>query len=309
MALTMNAPHGHASGREAFKSGQYGDRPLRLIVTRRCTSTVVAVTQRLHGENAEPLEGVDEARWEAVKAQGAALSQAIQDGSLDDDTLAGGLAALAQVPLDLPKVLNALHVPEDAGEHAAGLERMLRRIPDGWGRWVRCDAGWYELLVQLDEQIAALLPDYEIHQMKEKYGTLRFYWGLPELICECCEQRNQVDPRPLQEPVPAHLAPKGRTPEMQAVMDAWLSRQIAHLESEEHDACDKALRNGPVVARRSAAIPHVEALVTESQRRSAVTCERCSAKGSLRSRGYWVKTLCDMCAETLGYTEIIDDDD
>jgi hypothetical protein len=70
----------------------------------------------------------------------------------------------------------ALHAPEDAGEYAEALRGMLVRIPDGWGRWIRCDRGWYPLLVELDEQLRTLLPNYVIHQVKEKFGGLRYYW-------------------------------------------------------------------------------------------------------------------------------------
>jgi hypothetical protein len=73
-------------------------------------------------------------------------------------------------------LLNVLHVPDDAGEYAEALCGMLVRIPDGWGRWISCDLGWYPLLVELDEQLRALLPNYVIHQVKEKYGGLRYYW-------------------------------------------------------------------------------------------------------------------------------------
>jgi hypothetical protein len=260
------------------------------------------MTQRLPGEDAKPLEGIDRERWETVKSQGAAISKAARDGSLDGETLAGGMAALTQVPLDMSKVLNAVHVPDNAGVHAAGLERMLRRIPDGWGRWVRCDAGWYGLLVELDERIAALLPEYEIHQMKEKFGTLRFYWGVPEVVPECCSGRSMSDPRPLPEPVSARLAPKGRTPAAQAVMDAWWERELAHQGSEEHVACVEKLRGGRDADWFNTAVAQVEELVRTAQHRSATICERCSATGSLRNRGFWVKTLCVACAQELDFT-------
>ncbi len=77
---------------------------------------------------------------------------------------------------DQQESLNALHMPEDAGEHAEALRGMLVRIPDGWGRWISCSRGWYPLLVELDEQLRALLPNYVIHQVKEKFGGLRYYW-------------------------------------------------------------------------------------------------------------------------------------
>lgn len=58
----------------------------------------------------------------------------------------------------------------------------MRRIPDGWGRWISCDAGWYPLIVDLDAAMAAIWPTYVVQQVKEKFGSLRFYFdaeGLP----------------------------------------------------------------------------------------------------------------------------------
>lgn len=71
------------------------------------------------------------------------------------------------------------HVPEDAGEYAADLVDILNRIPIGWGRWISCGPGWYKLLAETNRKMALMFPNYEIHQVKEKFGTLRFYWGIP----------------------------------------------------------------------------------------------------------------------------------
>lgn len=68
-----------------------------------------------------------------------------------------------------------MNVPEDAGEWEEGLVRILSRIPDGWGRWIRCGKGWYPLVCGLDMALAELDPDYEVHQVKEKFGTLSYY--------------------------------------------------------------------------------------------------------------------------------------
>ncbi len=56
-------------------------------------------------------------------------------------------------------------------------EKITSRIPRGWGKWISMDSGWYELINDLDDKIAYLAPNYEIHQVKEKFGTLRFYVG------------------------------------------------------------------------------------------------------------------------------------
>ncbi|MGB0878889.1 MAG: hypothetical protein ACPGXI_17780 [Mycobacterium sp.] len=71
--------------------------------------------------------------------------------------------------------LDAVVVPPDAGGYAAALEGILLRIPDGWGRGFRHERGWYRLVVDLDARLAELDPDYVVHQVKEKFGTLRFY--------------------------------------------------------------------------------------------------------------------------------------
>lgn len=57
------------------------------------------------------------------------------------------------------------------------IEKLRARIPQGWGKWVSCDSGWLQLLNDLDTKLSYLYPDYEIRQVKEKFGTLRFYCG------------------------------------------------------------------------------------------------------------------------------------
>ena len=73
--------------------------------------------------------------------------------------------------------LNNLHVPEDAGEYEEGLTNVMKRIPEGWGRWISHNKGWYKLVCDTDEMLRHIDPDYEIHQVKEKFGTLRYYYG------------------------------------------------------------------------------------------------------------------------------------
>lgn len=65
--------------------------------------------------------------------------------------------------IDPQKRRNALRVPRDAGPYAAAIEAILRRIPDGWGRWVSLDAGWYPLIASTDVRLAELDADYVVH--------------------------------------------------------------------------------------------------------------------------------------------------
>uniref|UniRef100_UPI003F5895E4 hypothetical protein n=1 Tax=Mycolicibacterium obuense TaxID=1807 RepID=UPI003F5895E4 len=57
------------------------------------------------------------------------------------------------------------------------IERILQRIPTRWGRSLDVDAGWYALIIDTDNQLARINPDYVVHQIKEKFGTLRYYYA------------------------------------------------------------------------------------------------------------------------------------
>jgi len=56
----------------------------------------------------------------------------------------------------------------------ARMKPILDRIPDHWGKYLP-DAGWDDLLLNLDRALAAFDPDYTLLQAKEKFGTLRYY--------------------------------------------------------------------------------------------------------------------------------------
>jgi hypothetical protein len=169
--------------------------------------------------------------------------------------------------------LNAMHVPEDAGEHAEALRGMLARIPDGWGRSISCSRGWYPLLVELDEQLRALLPNYVIYQVKEKFGGLRYYWEPGE------EVRDPNDPG-------GEAAVGGET-----VVDG-----------EAVVGGEVVVGGEAAVAERERRIELVQQLVASAERRAGAICELCGAAGQLhRTPAGRYKTLCPDCAEREGY--------
>ncbi len=186
--------------------------------------------------------------------------------------------------VDYQKLLNTPHVPEDAGEHAEAFARMLARIPDGWGRWISCNRGWYELLVELDEQLSALFPSYIIHQVKEKFGGLRVYWESGEAI---------HDPNDPEPPTPGR---EGDEEEWEAWKErhaAWDERLDAYLKTPEGKARDADLKRRVELADK---------LVNAAEARAAVTCEICGKPGQMhRTRGAWYKTLCQECAQRKDY--------
>jgi len=119
----------------------------------------------------------DEPREEALRAAIDDLALAAVDPDSNEDELTAAMEAIRQVPVDTQRMLDALHVPDDAGEYERALRSLLARIPDGWGRWIECGPGRYPILARLEERLRQIDPDYQVHQIKEKFGTLRFYWA------------------------------------------------------------------------------------------------------------------------------------
>ncbi len=206
----------------------------------------------------------------------------------DDDGFRAAWGALQQASrgLDHQQILNSVHVPIDAGEHAEALTAMLRRIPDGWGRWISCDSGWHSLIVELDERLRALLPNYVIHQLKEKYGGLRYYWGAGEDV---------HDPHDAEPPPPARDDSEQAWAQWRRKHEAWCARLDRYLQTLE------GKRRIADLERR---VDLAEKLVDVAERRARVTCELCGEPGSLHrtpSHSPWYKTLCGSCASQTRY--------
>lgn len=57
------------------------------------------------------------------------------------------------------------------------IEDIRDRIPPEWGKWIQVGPGWYDIITSLDNQLAEIDPDYTVHQVKEKFGGLRYYFS------------------------------------------------------------------------------------------------------------------------------------
>ena len=55
-------------------------------------------------------------------------------------------------------------------------EKLSARFDEGWGKWISCGSGWDWILDEIDEKLNYIDPKYTIQQVKEKFGTLRFYF-------------------------------------------------------------------------------------------------------------------------------------
>jgi hypothetical protein len=112
--------------------------------------------------------------WRAAQSDTAAMAVGLHEGTATRDDIDATLARLRTLDIDPARHRDTVDVPADAGTAGAVIETILRRIPDGWDRSLRVDAGWYPLVIATDARLTRLDPDYVVHQIKEKYGTLRY---------------------------------------------------------------------------------------------------------------------------------------
>lgn len=195
------------------------------------------------------------------------------------------------VPAPLPLIDGDPMLPTDAPLLVPfALDPILERIPNEFGKWIGCRSGWYPLLLELDARLAAICPEYQVHQVKEKYGTLRYYFDLPTPQPQCCEAFDLLHPRMV--PPPWKLG-RVLTEEEQSRHDAWLSELNAHFASDEHGrGCAEV---EPVLDACQELNLKMEEVVREYEQRSAHTCELCGGEGTLGVSGGWYQTLCAPC--------------
>lgn len=70
------------------------------------------------------------------------------------------------------------------GSQELDLSPVLARIRKEMGVYVDCDPGWHRIVLDLEKALSGLIPSFEIHQVKQKFGTLRFYWSAPDDVPE-----------------------------------------------------------------------------------------------------------------------------
>lgn len=132
-------------------------------------------------QDPEEITDTERARRRASRAAGRDMRDAIAFGT--DDERHGAIGAFMQAISQYdPLNLDRLHVPDDAGEYESALREILTRIPDGWGRWISCDRGWFPIVVEIHERLVAVDPDYEVHQVKEKFGKLCYYFRASDTV-------------------------------------------------------------------------------------------------------------------------------
>jgi len=243
------------------------------------------------------------------KAQMDAFADAMRDvlnGAAAHDT-EGFSAAFDQgrqiaSGLDLREIINSVHVPEDAGEHEQALLCLLLRIPDGWGRWISCSSGWFAVLARAERELADVCPTFAVHQIKEKYGTLRLYVECDHDDDLPAELRAAEPQCPSFEDLARHLGVTGATRDG-PVGDVWRNgyetifvprHEAWSARAEAFRASGAGTRAAEEQDRREAAF---ERLVAESEQESATICDRCGGLSCTAARMPWYAVRCDECRD------------
>ena len=206
--------------------------------------------------------------------------------------------------IELAEILDALHVPEDAGEHEEALLLLLVRIPDGWGRWISCSSGWFALLARAERELADVCPTLAVHQVKEKFGTLRLYVEF-DTDDDLPAELRAAEPRcPSFRDLAESLGMKDASRDGPAG-DAWQNgyETIFVPADEEWSArvaafggSDAGMGAAEDQARRAAAF---ERLVEKFEQESTTTCDRCGGHvlSCTAARMPWYAVRCDECRD------------
>jgi hypothetical protein len=55
------------------------------------------------------------------------------------------------------------------------IEELKKKIVPEYWKSIDVDEGWYQLVINCDKELTGVDPKYQIYQVKEKFGGLRFY--------------------------------------------------------------------------------------------------------------------------------------
>jgi hypothetical protein len=56
------------------------------------------------------------------------------------------------------------------------IEELKKKIAPEYWKSIDVDEGWYQLIIDCDKELIAIDPNYQIFQVKQKFGGLRYYF-------------------------------------------------------------------------------------------------------------------------------------
>ena len=62
------------------------------------------------------------------------------------------------------------------------IEELKKKILPGYWQSVDVDEGWYQIVLDCDRELTQIDPSYQIVQIKQKFGGLRYYFESSPLL-------------------------------------------------------------------------------------------------------------------------------
>ena len=127
-----------------------------------------------------------------------------------------------------------MHGWPEIPENPQLLEAVLRRFDKDFPAVIDCRKGWHQLVVDCDLELAAIDPNYKIYQIKEKFGTLRYYFQQSDGLTS---DQNSYSPTRLQmnKIVSTYESVSSYNCENCGIMGAQLRRDLGRWQT----LCDK----------------------------------------------------------------------
>jgi len=72
------------------------------------------------------------------------------------------------------------------------LQAVKSRFPIETPATVDCGPGWHQLIIDCDQELAAVDPEYTVLQIKEKFGTLRYYFATSDGMEHHRKKMNEI---------------------------------------------------------------------------------------------------------------------
>lgn len=72
------------------------------------------------------------------------------------------------------------------------VEKLKSRIPAAFGHYIDVDEGWYQIVVNCDAEISEIDPNYRILQVKQKFGTLRYYTQMSDVNDKLTREQSRL---------------------------------------------------------------------------------------------------------------------
>lgn len=137
-------------------------------------------------------------------------------------------------------------------------KKLLPYFDEGWYPYPSCQDGWKKIIFDAVVKIDKLNVPWSIGQIKEKFGTLRFYADI-DMMSELWRQKVSK---------PGYKLTK---------YDKKMFN-FYQMSSEERIKIGDQFHD----------------ILGEAEHKSEVTCEDCGKSGKMRNMS-WVRTLCDKC--------------